>query len=80
MAEGDPPPVLCIPERYWPMESMGTKGARRTILSILHPNTHLNPDPDPTTNPKPSPRSTPEFRFTTQCPSDPPTNQPTTPP
>ena len=40
--------------------SRGTKGARRKILSILHPNTNLNPNPDPNTNPKPSPSPNPD--------------------
>ena len=41
--------------------SMGTKGERRKILSTLHPNTILKPNPDPNThlNPQPSPNGTP---------------------
>ena len=32
--------------------SMGTKGARRKILSTLHPNTILKPNPDRNTQPR----------------------------
>ena len=41
-------------------QSMGTKGARRGILSTLHPNTILKPNPDPNAcpNPMPSPNPT----------------------
>ena len=41
--------------------SMGTKAAQRKILSTLHPNTILKPNPDPNThpNPQPSPYPTP---------------------
>ena len=37
--------------------STGAKGAQRKILSTLHPNTILKPNPDPNAhpNPKPSP-------------------------
>ena len=40
---------------------MATKGAQRKILSTLHPNTILKPNPDPNThpNPQPSPNPTP---------------------
>ena len=43
--------------------STGTKGAQRTFLSTLHPNTILNPNPDPNAhpNPKPSPNPTPSW-------------------
>ena len=42
-----------------PRRSTSTKGARRKILSALHPNTILNPNPDPNTHPTPKPTSTP---------------------
>ena len=35
--------------------SMGTKGAQRTFLSTLHPNTILKPNPDPNAHPNPMP-------------------------
>ena len=40
---------------------MGTKAAQRKILSILHPDTILKPNPDPSAhpNPQPSPDPTP---------------------
>ena len=64
------PTVSC--QRYWPQESMaaegarrstGNKGARRKLLSTLHPNTILNPNPDPNAhpNPQPSPSSNPRL-------------------
>ena len=39
--------------------SMGTKGARRKMLSTWHPSTVLKPNPDPTTHTNPQPRPTP---------------------
>ena len=41
--------------------SMGTKGAGRKFLSILHPNTTFKPSPGPGAhpNPQPSPSPTP---------------------
>ena len=39
--------------------SMGTKGAQRTILSTLHPNTILKPNPDPNARPNPTPSPNP---------------------
>ena len=67
VAKGLRPTVSC--HRH-PKESMGAKGARRSmgikaaqrkILSTLHPNTILKPNLDPNTHPKPepSPNSTP---------------------
>ena len=35
--------------------SMGTKGNPRKILSTLHPNTILKPNPDPNAPPPPNP-------------------------
>ena len=39
--------------------SMGTKGARRKILSTLHPNTILKPNLDPNARPNPTPSPNP---------------------
>ena len=39
--------------------SRGTKGALRNILSTLHPNTILKPNPDPNAHPNPKPSPNP---------------------
>ena len=55
-------------QRCRPQESRGAKGARhsistkatrRKLLSTLHPNTILKPNPDPKTHPNPQPRPNP---------------------